>query len=65
MLNGNFFRGLGYLGEGFGLIRQPGLRLFVIIPLLINILLFGLLFFYLGELFDIHFCHDDQLYLRP
>lgn len=32
MLKGNFFRGLGYLGEGFRLIRQPGLRLFVIIP---------------------------------
>jgi len=52
MFNGNFFRGLGYLGEGFGLIRQPGLRLFVIIPLLINILLFSLLFFYLGDLFS-------------
>ena len=24
MLKGNFFRGLGYLGEGFRLIRQPG-----------------------------------------
>ena len=52
MLSGNFFRGLGYLGEGFGLIRQPGLRLFVIIPLLINILLFGLLFYFLGGLFS-------------
>ena len=51
MLKGNFFRGLGYLGEGFRLIRQPGLRLFVIIPLVINILLFGLLFFFMGELF--------------
>lgn len=51
MLKGNFFRGLGYLGEGFRLIRQPGLRLFVIIPLVINILLFGLLFYFLGEMF--------------
>ena len=51
MLKGNFFRGLGYLGEGFGLIRQPGLRLFVVIPLIINILLFGLLFYFLAELF--------------
>ena len=52
MLKGNFFRGLGYLGEGFRLIRQPGLRLFVIIPLVINIFLFGLLFYFLAELFS-------------
>ena len=51
MLKGNFFRGLGYLGEGFRLIRQPGLRLFVIIPLILNVLLFGLLFYFLAELF--------------
>jgi len=53
MLKGNFFRGLGYLGEGFGLIRQPGFRLFVIIPLVLNVLLFGLLFYFLAELFGI------------
>ncbi|NWN90124.1 sulfate transporter CysZ [Marinobacter adhaerens] len=52
MLRGSFFRGLGYLGEGFRLIRQPGLRLFVLIPLVINIFLFGLLFYFLGELFS-------------
>lgn len=51
MLKGNFFRGLGYLGEGFRLIRQPGLRLFVVIPLVINAILFGLLFYFLAELF--------------
>lgn len=51
MLKGNFFRGLGYLSEGFRLIRQPGLRLFVIIPLVINVVLFGLLFYFLAELF--------------
>ncbi|HKK56117.1 sulfate transporter CysZ [Marinobacter sp.] len=53
MLKGNFFRGLGYLGQGFRLIQQPGLRLFVIIPLVINILLFGLLFYFLGEMFTV------------
>lgn len=53
MLKGNFFHGLGYLGEGFRLIRQPGLRLFVVIPLIINILLFGLLFYFLAEAFTI------------
>jgi CysZ protein len=33
----DFSRGPGFLWQGFGLIRQPGLRSFVIIPLLINI----------------------------
>lgn len=53
MLQGNFFRGLGYLGEGFRLIRQPRLRLFVIIPLVINLVLFGLLFYLMLEGFSI------------
>lgn len=53
MLKGNFFRGLGYLGEGFRLIRQPGLRLFVLIPLVINIVLFGLFFYFLAEAFTV------------
>ncbi|WP_111496989.1 sulfate transporter CysZ [Marinobacter bohaiensis] len=53
MLKGNFFHGLGYLAEGFRLIRQPGLRLFVIIPLILNILLFGLLFYFLAEGFGV------------
>jgi CysZ protein len=52
MFKGNFFRGLGYLGEGFHLIRQPGLRLFVIIPLIINVLLFGLFFYFLAHVFS-------------
>lgn len=52
MASGGFFSGLGYLAEGFRLIRQPGLRLFVITPLVINILLFGLLFYWLAEWFQ-------------
>lgn len=52
MFNGNFFHGLGYLGEGFRLIRQPGLRLFVIIPLLINILLFAGMAYFLAMMFS-------------
>ncbi|WP_166266645.1 sulfate transporter CysZ [Marinobacter caseinilyticus] len=52
MVKGSFFSGLGYLGEGFRLIRQPGLRLFVVIPLALNILLFGLLFYLLAEFFS-------------
>jgi len=35
------FTGAGYLLEGFSLLRKPGLRRFVVMPLLINILLFG------------------------
>ena len=37
--------GLRFLAQGFALIRQPGLRRFVIIPLLINSLLFIAAFF--------------------
>lgn len=46
-----FLSGLGYLGEGFRLIRQPGLRLFVVIPLVLNILLFGIFFLFMAEIF--------------
>ncbi len=53
MLQGNFFRGLGYLGEGFGLIRQPGLRMFVIVPLILNLLLFVALIWLLAEGFTV------------
>jgi CysZ protein len=34
--------GLGYVLKGLGLITRPGLRRFVIIPLLINIVVFGI-----------------------
>lgn len=37
--------GLGYLMAGYGIISQPGLRRFVIIPLIINLLFFVALFF--------------------
>ncbi|MCG8612893.1 MAG: sulfate transporter CysZ [Pseudomonadales bacterium] len=39
-MSGNVFKGLGYLSEGFSLISQPGLRLFVVIPLVLNVFLF-------------------------
>jgi CysZ protein len=39
-------RGSYYFFKGFSLILQPGIRLFVIIPLLINILLFSLLIYF-------------------
>ncbi len=34
-------RGTGYLAKGFILVKRPGIRRYVITPLLINILLFG------------------------
>ena len=40
-------RGTAYLAKGFSLIKQPGIRTYVIIPLLLNIFLFGGLI-YLG-----------------
>ena len=33
--------GPGYLIQGFALLRKPGLRRFVVIPLSVNVLLFG------------------------
>lgn len=43
-MGGNLFRGLGYLGQGLKLIRQPVLRRFVVIPLVLNVLVFIALF---------------------
>lgn len=40
----DFFNGVHYLFAGFGLITKPGLKRFVVIPLLINITVFTLLF---------------------
>ncbi len=37
----DLFTGAAYMLEGFSLLRKPGLRRFVLMPLLINILLFG------------------------
>ncbi|MGB3622612.1 sulfate transporter CysZ [Ketobacter sp. MCCC 1A13808] len=33
--------GLSYVGEGFALARQPGLRPYLVVPLIMNFLLFG------------------------
>ena len=37
----NLFQGIGYFMRGLGLIGKPGIRMYVLIPLSINILLFG------------------------
>ena len=40
-MEGNIVRGAGYLLRGARLLTHPSLRLFVIVPLLVNILIFG------------------------
>ncbi len=42
-MKGNPAIGIHYLVKGFSLITQPGLRLFVLVPLLINTVIFALL----------------------
>ncbi|OXR99960.1 sulfate transporter CysZ [Shewanella algae] len=43
--------GVNYFLEGFSLIKRPGLRSFVFIPLMINLLLFaGVIYFAIGQL---------------
>lgn len=52
----NPIKGVNYLFKGFNLIKQPGLRKYVILPLLINVLIFAglgiLAFGWLGGLVD-------------
>ncbi|WP_028115569.1 sulfate transporter CysZ [Ferrimonas senticii] len=45
--------GVQYLLKGLELIRQPGLKRFVMIPLTINLLLFSLAFFFLFQQIDL------------
>lgn len=40
-MRGNPVKGAGYFLRGFGMLPQPGIRSFVLVPLLINIFLFG------------------------
>jgi CysZ protein len=42
-----------YLGEGLKLILSPGLRLFVLLPLAVNLLLFGGLIYFAGHQFSL------------
>ena len=37
----DLFTGPRYMFQGFGLLTRPGLRRFVAIPVLVNILIFG------------------------
>ncbi|RLQ21400.1 sulfate transporter CysZ [Seongchinamella sediminis] len=45
-MKGNIVGGVGYLVEGAKMLRHPALRLFVIVPLVINIIIFGTLISY-------------------
>jgi len=49
---GSFSAGAGYLLRGFRLVTQSGLRRYVVLPLLVNILVFGLLGFVGIEAFN-------------
>ena len=55
-MQGNIARGAGYLTRGAKMLNHPSLRLFVLVPLLVNILIFGSLigigFSYVSELID-------------
>ncbi len=55
-MKGNIARGAGYLTRGARLLNHPSLRPFVLIPLVINILIFGALigigFSYMSDLMD-------------
>lgn len=51
-MNGNLLQGFSYLTQGFKLICQPGFRLFLLVPLSVNILLFALLIIWAKSLFS-------------
>mgnify|MGYP003632893568 CR=1 FL=1 len=51
-MTGNLFKGFGYMTQGFHIILQPGFRLFLLVPLLVNILLFTLMIFWAYSLID-------------
>ena len=55
-MKGNVVGGIGYLVEGAKLLTHPSLRLFVVIPLTVNILIFGSLIWlglsYMTDLMD-------------
>lgn len=51
-MKGNMFRGFSYIFHGFKLICQPGFRLFLLVPLVVNTILFGLLIMWAKSLFS-------------
>jgi CysZ protein len=51
-MNGNLFKGFGYLAQGFRILLQPGFRLFLLVPVVVNILLFTLLIMWAFSMLD-------------
>ncbi len=51
-MGGNPIRGSGYLLRGFGMLTEPGLRSFVLVPLIINVVLFTLAIWLLVQQFS-------------
>lgn len=55
-MSGDIARGIAYLNRGVRMLGHPSLRLFVLVPLLVNVLIFGTLltlgFNYVTELID-------------
>lgn len=59
---GDLFRGAGYFFTGLGMLNRPGLRRYIVIPLLINIILFSLLIVWLsGEFGELLALYTPQL----
>lgn len=56
-MSANPVRGAGYFMRGLAMLPQPGIRSFVLIPLLINIFLFGGAIWLLMEQFDVWMEH--------
>lgn len=52
-MRGNFFTGLRHLIVGMTLLSKPGIRVFVLIPLAINVLLFSLSIYVLNHYFGL------------
>ncbi len=48
----NIFKGMAFTLRGFNIIRQPGVRRFIVIPLAINIILFSIGIYFLVTLFE-------------
>ena len=51
-MKGNMFNGFGYLAQGFKIILQPGFRLFLLVPLTVNVILFTLLIMWANSMID-------------
>ena len=54
---GGFLTGMRHVSRGFALLRAPGVRVFVIMPLTINIVLFALAFYGVGQALDYAIAH--------